>query len=207
MFHNVEQNTDEWLDMRIGKVTGSAVSKIMANYGKSLGEPAKKYAVTIARERVTGKRSIADGYTNAHMQRGHDQEPIARMLYEDNYFVDVDNGGFFDNGNTGCSPDGLVYGDGVVEIKSVIDNVHYANIKRGGVDPSYKWQLAFNLKETGRDWIDFVSYCADFPENTRLYVHRLTVDDCADQFKMIDLRLAEYEELIKQCESVIKGNQ
>ena len=40
-FHDVEQNTDEWLNLRIAKITGSSISKIMANYGKAFGDPAK----------------------------------------------------------------------------------------------------------------------------------------------------------------------
>jgi hypothetical protein len=42
MFIKVEQNTDEWLDMRAGKVTGSEIAKIISNYGKSYGYPANK---------------------------------------------------------------------------------------------------------------------------------------------------------------------
>lgn len=205
MFHDIEQNTDEWLDLRMGKVTGSSIGKIMANYGKAFGEPAKKLAVTIAREQVTGKRSVAEQYSNAHMDRGHEQEPVARAHYENMYFVDIDNGGFFDNCFTGCSPDGLVQTDGVIEIKSVIDSTHYANINRGTYDPSYKWQLIFNLKETGRTWIDFVSYCADFPENTRLYVYRLLAYYYMDEFEMIDLRLAEFFRLVESVKRVVKG--
>jgi len=30
IFHDIEQNTDEWLDLRTGKLTGSGCSKIMA---------------------------------------------------------------------------------------------------------------------------------------------------------------------------------
>lgn len=205
MFYDIEQNTDEWLNMRMGKVTGSSIGKIMANYGKAFGEPAKKLAVTIAREQVTGKRSMAEQYSNVNMERGHEQEPIARANYEDLYFIDVDNGGFFDNGVTGCSPDGLVRSDGVIEIKSVIDSTHYANISRESYDPSYKWQLIFNLKETGRTWIDFVSYCADFPEQTRLYTYRLWWSDCIDEFKMIDLRLSEFLSLVESIKMVVKG--
>lgn len=205
MFHDIEQNTDEWLDLRMGKLTGSNISKVMANYGKAFGEPAKKLAVTIAREQVTGKRSLAESYSNAHMERGHEQEPIARMLYEDQYFIDVANGGFFDGGNTGCSPDGLVIPGGAIEIKSVLDHVHYANIKRGGVDPSYKWQVIFNLKETLSDWIDFVSYCADFPEQTQLYVHRVNKEDCKEEFNMMDDRINQFFKLVDDAKKTIKG--
>ena len=206
MWEDVEQNTDEWLDMRISKVTGSAVGKIMANYGKAFGEPAKKAAITIARESVTGKRSMIEGYSNAHMERGHEQEPIARALYETLNFCDVTNGGFYDNGFTGCSPDGLVNEDGVIEIKSVIDTTHFANIQRASFDPAYKWQLFFNLKESGREWIDFVSYCADFPEQTRIFTHRIWASLADEQFKQIDLRLLEFKSLVDEYKKVINGN-
>ncbi len=251
MFHNIEQNTDEWLDMRIAKVTGSAVGKIMAssrelsilkvgkdgfkianmatktvlakpyetkidaekalsvmytkNPEKSFTDTAKKAAITIARESVTGKRSLVESYSNAHMERGHEQEPLARTLYEDLTFCDVANGGFYDNGLTGCSPDGRVNDDGLIEIKSVIDTTHFATMQRNSFDPAYRWQLYFNLKESGREWIDFVSYCADFPEQTQLFCHRIHANLSGEAFKQIDLRLLEFEVLVCDYKKIIKG--
>jgi len=192
MFHDVEQNTDDWLDLRVGNITGSAVKEVMANYGKDFGEPAKKRAISLAREQVTGKRSIISTYSNAHMERGHEQEPIARRLYEEQNFVTVTNGGFFEDDGLGCSPDGLVFDDGLIEIKSVIDTTHYKTILKGGFDSAYKWQIYFNLMVTGREWIDFVSYCADYPEDTQLYTHRTYAKDCEEYFKMIKLRIDEF---------------
>lgn len=202
-FHNIDQNTDEWLDLRIGKITGSSCSKMMASYGKAFGEPAKKAAVTIAIEKMTGKRSANESYSNAQMQRGHDQEPVARMLYENEYFVDIGNGGFFDCGDFGCSPDGLVYEDGLIEIKSVLSSVHYANIKRGGIDPAYQWQIYFNLLKTERQWIDFVSYCADFPDASKLYVHRVKREDCQEKFDMIEKRSVQFFKLVEEIKDRI----
>lgn len=201
-FHNIDQNTDEWLDLRMGKLTGSACSKMMANYGKAFGDPAKKAAIQIAIEQITGKRQES-GYSNDHMQRGHDQEPIARRLYEGTYFVDVDNGGFFDCGDSGCSPDGLVGDDGEIEIKSVIATTHYATIKRGGFDPAYKWQLYFNLLKTGRDWIDFVSYCSEFPEGKQLYIFRINASESKQEFEMIQDREKQFFELVNEVKQRI----
>ncbi len=198
-FHDIEQNSDEWLDLRVGKLTASSVSKVMANYGKAFGEPAKKLAVKIAREQITGKRSDSDSFSNAHTERGHEQEPIAKMLYESKYFVDVSNGGFFEDGICGCSPDGLVYDDGLIEIKSVIDHVHHSTIKRSGVDPAYKWQVLYTLLKTGRKWIDFVSYCADFPENTRLFIHRVNASECLVEFEMIKKREIEFFDIVEDA--------
>ena len=172
-FHDVAQGSDEWFELRKGKLTGSPVGKVMSNFGKAFGDPAKKLAVSIACEQVTGRLNEGDSYSNFHMDRGSIQEPIARALYEDQTFVDVTNGGFFEAGNCGVSPDGLVGDNGQIEIKSVIASVHYANIKRGGIDPAYKWQKYFSLQKTGRDWLDFISYCADFPEETQLFIYRI----------------------------------
>lgn len=205
-FHDIDQNTDEWFSMRAGKLTSSKLNIVMANYGKAFGEPAKKYAVNIAVEQITGT-PIASDYTNDHMRRGHEQEPLARMLYEDETFSSVSNGGFFESDFVGCSPDGLVFDDGVIEIKSVITSVHYANVKRQGVDPAYKWQCIGNLKFTGRDWIDFVSYCADFPDGKKLYTHRLNKSELEEEFKMLDSRMSEFKRLVDDTRAlIIKSN-
>ena len=192
--------------MRMAKLTGSGVKLVMANLGKAFGDPAKKLAISIAREQITGKRSIASSYSNAHMERGHEQEPIARALYENECFVDVTNGGFFDCGTLGCSPDGLINNDGIIEIKSVIDHVQYATIKRGGIDPAYKWQVYFNLMTTEREWIDYVSYCADFPEETQLYTFRIHKEECMERFSEITNRITEFFKLIDECKLIIKGS-
>lgn len=201
-FHDVAQNSDEWYQLRAGRLTSSNLGCVMANYGKAFGEPAKKYAVNIAIEQITSK-PISSSYTNEHMERGHEQEPIARMLYEEETFCDVTNGGFFCNDFIGCSPDGLVHDDGVIEIKSVIASVHYANVKRGTVDPAYKWQCVGNLKFTGRDWLDFISYCSEFPEDKQLFVHRLNKVDYKEEFAMIDTRIAEFRLLVEETKKNI----
>lgn len=203
MFHSVDQNTDEWMDLRTGKLTGSAIAKVMANYGKAFGEPAKKLAVDIALAQITGK-SHSNGYTNEHMERGHEQEPLARAEYSSQYFCEVAKGGFFDNGFTGCSPDGLIGDDGVLEIKSVIPSVHYERIRTNKYDSAYHWQLVFNLKETDRDWIDFASYCQPFTEAKRLIVFRLNKPDLVEDFEKIDVRVGEFYALVEDIKNNIR---
>jgi len=204
-WYDIEQNTDLWLDIRPGKLTGSAIAKVMANYGKAFGEPAKKLASIIACEQVTGQRNQIDSYSNEQMERGHIQEPLARALYEDTYFVDVTNGGFYDCGRLGFSPDGRVGNDGLIEIKSVIIPAHASTIKRGGIDPTYKWQVYFNLANSERDWIDFVSYCDDFPIQTRLFTHRICRSDIVEEEKMMDSRINEFFELVESFKSIVNG--
>lgn len=203
---DVDQNTDEWFQMRAGKLTSSKLGVIMANYGKAFGEPAKKYAVSIAIEQLKGS-AIESNYTNEHMQRGHDQEPIARMLYEEYMFCNVDNGGFFTSEFVGCSPDGLVNDCGVIEIKSVIENVHFSTVKRQSLDPAYKWQCIGNLMFTGRDWLDFISYCSEFPEEKQLFVHRIWKDKLSQEFGMINERIEQFKELVEKTKTTISSSE
>ena len=202
MWLDCDQNEQSWLDLRIGKIGGSSIGCIMANYGKGFGEPAKELAVNIACEEITGARE-ENGYSNSHMDRGHEQEPYAREEYEKQRSVLVTNGGYYDNGRTGCSPDGLVGKYGLVEIKSVIRSVHYKNITRGSYDPAYKWQYIFNLRESERDWIDTISYCHTFPGDKKLCVYRICKDEVQDEFKQIEARLIQFFALVDKIKSEI----
>jgi hypothetical protein len=196
-FHDVAQNSDEWMELRLGKPTCSMFGTFMANYGKAFGEPAKREALRIALERLTGKRA-EHAFSNDHTERGHEQEPIARMLYAEERFADVLNGGFFDCGDYGDSPDGRIGERGLIEIKAVIASTHYDNMQRGSFDPAYKWQLVGHLDCTDRAWVDFVSFCSDFPRESQLCVYRLHREECADELKMLAERRALFLELVQQ---------
>lgn len=204
IFYDVEQNTDAWMDLRVGKATASSFSCFMANDGKGFGDPAKRYALQIALERTTGNKAEFS-FINEHMERGHEQEPIARMMYEEENFIDVTNGGFFDCGDYGDSPDGLVGGNGVLEIKSVIATTHYATMLRGSFDPSYRWQLIGHLDCTGRDWVDFASYCSDFPAGKQLIVYRLSRDDYKDELLRLNARREEFFALVNETLERVKA--
>jgi hypothetical protein len=202
--HNVAQNTEEWFLLRAGKITGSDIGKIMANSGGAFGEPAKKLAINKAVERITGS-PIKSEYQNKYMERGHELEPMAIMEYENTYFCDVKSGGFYDAEIMGCSPDGLLE-DGIIEIKSVIPTTHFANIKRAGVDPAYKHQCNFNLMISEKEWLDFISYCPEFPENKRLFVFRIFKKNLQKEFSEIKERVKKFNSLIESNINIIKGN-
>lgn len=201
IFHKVEQNTEDWFDIRTGKVTTSNFSKFMANYGKAFGEPAKKYAFKLAKEQFTGVRSEEESYSNIHMENGHLWEPVARDAYEESTFNIVSNGGFCQSEkykNVGGSPDGLVLHDnGGIEIKSVIDYTHRTNIKRDSFDPAYKWQLIGNMWLCDLDWIDFISYGYNYTKSKKLFTHRLLKEDYLKEIEMISDRLEDFLKIIE----------
>jgi hypothetical protein len=201
--YNVQQNTPEWDELRLGKITASNFGAIMANDGKAFGEPAKAYALQVALEMVCGRKSDYS-FQNAHMERGHEMEPIARMRYEEIRFAKVDDGGFFSDGIYGGSPDGLVGADGLIEIKSVVAKVHFATIQRGSFDPSYRWQLIGNLWVTDRKWIDFVSYCSDFPEYAETVIFRLERDSIEKEIESLQSRLGDFASLVSETARTIR---
>jgi hypothetical protein len=204
IFHDVQQNTDEWMALRIGKATASNFACFMANYPNGFGEPAKKYALQLALERLTGRKAEFS-FSNEHMERGQEQEPVARMLYEEDTYCDVQNGGFYCCGEYGDSPDGRVGEDGLIEIKSVTAPTHYSTLQRKAFDPAYKWQLVGHLDCTGRDWVDFISYCSDFPADRQLLVYRSSRDDFKEELKMLAERRTQFLELVTQTFNNLKG--
>jgi len=199
--HSILQNTDDWFRLRLKKSTSSNFDKICANMGKAFGNPAIKYAQKKALERVTGILDDTDSFSNKYTDRGDELEPIARELYEEETFNSVENGGFFEFGNLGDSPDGLVGLKGCIEIKCVIPNTHWERIKKDDYDKSYKGQIQGHLYVGGREWCDFVSYCPEFPEGKRIFIKRVFVDE--DYQKLMIERLQEFEEKIIHFQKMI----
>jgi hypothetical protein len=76
-------------------------------------------------------------------------------------------------------------------------------MQRGGYDPAYKWQLIGHLDCTGREWVDFVSYCSDFPRESQLCVYRLHREDCEQEIKMLNERRAVFLELVDKTVKTI----
>ena len=197
LFYDIDQGSDEWFALRFGKATASNFASIMAHNGKPFGEPAKKYAMKMVVEEATQRR--IPSYTNDHMERGIELEPIAQTLYPG----EVKNGGFMGYGAYGASSDGLVGDDGMIEIKSVIFSTHFKRLLEGGYDTAYQWQIQGNLWIYDRKWLDFVSYCPDFPTNKQLYTFRVERDD--EKIKSLKTRLNEFMGLVEEYKYKITG--
>ena len=174
MIHDIEQNTDEWFQLRMGLVTASNFSKPMALYDKAFGKPAIEYAQRIAIESIT--RVAIDTYNNEWMEKGKLREDDARVMYEQQNFCDVFRGGMAQDGRFGASADGQTEDNGIIEIKCVKYNTHFQRLLKGGFDTSYQWQIRGGMWLYDVEWCDFISYCPDFPLNKRLYVFRVERD-------------------------------
>lgn len=176
---NIEQRSDEWHKMRLGKVTASKVADIIAKT-KSAGYAASRanYAAQLVTERLTGVH--AEGFTNAAMQWGTDMEPEARAAYEFNRAETVEEISFVLHptiGDTGASPDGRVGADGLLEIKCPNSATHIATLKGASIDSKYITQMQWQMACTGRKWVDFVSYDPRLPDWCRFFCQRVLRDD------------------------------
>lgn len=188
----IEQNTDEWFELRRGKITSSNFGSIMANSPGAFGNPAKEYAMRVAIESKTN-RSI-ETFKNEWMDRGNELESDARELYQDLTFRDVFPGNYSEIGRFGASSDGLT-GDGLIEIKCVKYNTHMQRLIKGGYDTKYRWQIRGQMWLYDRDWCDFVSYCPDFPESKQLYIFRVERDPVEEN--QLITRLNDFEKTVQ----------
>lgn len=165
--HDLEQNSDAWLALRAGIPTASAFSKLIT----STGTPSKSmpaYAQELAGELYAGKPlNLWEG--NGYTERGHELEDEARSSYELLTGSEVEQAGFVTNDieTYGCSPDGLVGDDGLLEIKCLpkkhISMLLYWN-KHAKCPPDFIQQVQGQMFITERNWCDLYFYQPDLPD-------------------------------------------
>jgi len=173
----MEQRTEEWFAARMGKVTASRVADVIAKTKTGYSTSRENYLAQLVCEVLTGKP--AESYTNAAMQWGVDQEPLARAAYESYQNVLVDEIGFLVHPTiweSGASPDGLVGEFGMVEIKCPNTATHIDTLLTQIVPGKYNTQMQWQMACAGRHWCDFVSFDPRMPTDLQLFVKRVEYD-------------------------------
>lgn len=177
---DIEQGSAAWHQLRLGKVTASRVSDVIAKTKSGYSTSRTNYAAELIAERLSGTPS--ERFTNAAMQWGTEKEPEAREHYEFMNDLDVEQVAFVSHptiGDTGASPDGLVGDDGLVEIKCPNTATHIETLTGQAVPAKYVTQMMWQMACTGRKWCDFVSYDPRMPESMRYFCKRIERDDAA----------------------------
>jgi putative phage-type endonuclease len=184
----IEQRSPEWFAARLGKATASRMADLTARTQKGWGASRANYAAELVAERLTGVP--AERFQNGAMQWGTDTEPEARLAYCFRQDVDVVECGFIDHQTiamSGASPDGLISGDGLLELKCPNTATHIATLLGQAVPDRYLKQIHWQIACTGRQWCDFASFDPRLPESMRLFVKRVERDDA---------KIAELEALV-----------
>jgi putative phage-type endonuclease len=170
------QRTEDWYAARVGKATASRFRDAIA--ALKSGAPAqaqRDYCTELVVERLTGQR--VQKFVTAAMQWG-DHEPEARTAYEQRTGTSVEETGFVahDVLLAGCSPDGLVDWDGLIEIKCPWNTANHIETLLRGMPDEHIPQVQGQMWITGRQWCDFVSYDPRMPEPLQLHVQRIQRD-------------------------------
>jgi len=170
----MEQRTDDWFTARLGKVTASRISDVVAMTKSGVSASRGNYMAQLIVERMTNKPT--ESYSNSAMQWGTDTEPLARAAYEMATYTMVEEVGFVqhpDDEMCGASPDGLVGDDGLIEIKCPNTATHIETLITGEIDNKYILQMQWQMACTGRQWCDFVSFDPRMPESLQLKIIRV----------------------------------
>jgi len=158
IIYNINQSTEEWQALRIGKFTASNFHIFLGNSQTRTNEIYKKAA-----ERLTGKKCDQDNFRNGHTERGHELEDLAREAYTFETGNEVEQVGFVELDDfVGCSPDGLINSKGLIEIKC-LDNHGFIKAKnKDYIAPIHKTQIQFCLMVTNREYLDYVIFNPNF---------------------------------------------
>ena len=193
--YEVDQGTPEWFNLRKGKVTASHAQAI-GNNGRGLDT----YLNEIMAEYFSSAEK--EQYSNINTERGNELEPTARMIYEMENACEVEQVGFCQlNDFVGCSPDGLVGNDGMIEIKCPDDKTYFNILMEEKIDSGYEWQCQMNMLILKRKWCDLVYYNPNFEKSTKIF--RLLPDE--EKFKQLQAGFEKSEKKIIEMTAKYKN--
>lgn len=196
----IEQGTPEWHELRRGKVTASRVADILAKTKTGPSASRQNYLIELALQRTT--KTIEPSYTNAAMEWGTQTEPQARVAYEVETGNFVDQVPFIDHPaikGFGCSPDGLVGNEGLIEIKCPNSATHWEYFKSKEPPKKYWIQMQAQMAVTGRKWCDFVSFDPRMPNRSQLLIVCVARD-----YEFITYMNAEIQQFLSEVEVEVK---
>jgi hypothetical protein len=176
MFPDLVQGSDEWYDQRRGMITASVIGNLITPKTLAVADNDTSRSLTalLAAERITGYTE--PHYVNDDMLRGIEDEPRAAAVYSQ-HFAPVTADGFMVRSwgrcKLGYSADGLVGGDGLIEVKSRRSKKQLLTVVSDGVPPENLAQCQAGLFVSGRKWLDYVS----FSGGMALWVKRVVPDE------------------------------
>lgn len=199
---DIEQGTPEWHEMRLGVVTASRFSDVLA---KGKGLTRAKYMRELAAELITGQR--AESFTNSAMEWGTENEPKARAMYEFENSVSCEQVAFIkhDTIQAGVSPDGLISDDGLVEFKCPQTTTQIETFLGKKIPKSYFDQMQGQLWISERKWCDFVSYDPRIIGDASYFCQRIERDEpyIRDLEMSVRVFIEELNDMVKK----LVGNQ
>lgn len=202
--HDIEQRSPDWYRLRMGVPTASCFDQLITPTGRP-SKSATSYARFLAAELYIGRPLDMWG-GNAWTERGREMETQALSLYEFANDIEAHRCGFVtnDDGTAGCSPDGLIGEDGMIEIKCLKAEHHIAAImhhKATGACPlDYVPQTQGQILLCERAWCDLCFY---HPELPMLTIRQTAIPEFVTQIKaQIPAVIAERDAVLATLRSI-----
>jgi putative phage-type endonuclease len=173
----IEQRSPEWYAARCGSLGASSLADAVARTKSGYSASRANVMARLIAERLTGVSQ--ETFQSAAMLHGIETEAEARNAYEFYCDAEVAQVGIVMHPmikGTHASPDGLVGGDGLVEIKCPNTATHIDYLLTGGIPDKYVVQMLWQMACTGRQYCDFVSYDSRMPEGLRIFTRRFERD-------------------------------
>ena len=170
----VEQGTQEWLDEKLGVISGTRAAAVM---GTKIAR--RTLLAELVRELMTSDRKSFKA--NAAMKHGLAIEPEAASYYGMIHGVTVTDQSAYIESDIhpmfAASPDGLIDEDGGYEGKRLDEENHLKILLGADPDKKYIAQCNWNMFITGRQWWDLHFYCETLPESMKSHVIRIDRDE------------------------------
>lgn len=201
---NVEQGGEDWMRLRLGVITASEVSNVIAKprSGTAWTDMKKAYFHTLLAEVCTG---VSPEVNAKALAWGKQHEMDARTLFEFTSGVQVTEAPIIyrdESLRTACSPDGLCSNDFGLELKCPFTSRDFVKFRLGGFDAiksAYMAQVQYSMWVTGKDAWFFANYD---PRMKREGIHHVVVErdekfmaefdtHVPDFIEKMDLALAE----------------
>ena len=197
----LEQNTPEWHEMRLWKITWTRLKDVMWSNNLKLVDTI--LAELLSNETKTIKPSI-------DMQRGTDEEPFAIQAYENLTWEKVEQIWFclsdeFDW--VGLSPDGLIKKDWIykkwVEVKNPSSSKHIEYIRINKIPNEYKYQvLHYFIVNEDMEELDFISYDRRVLAKP-LHIVNVTRKDLQDEIENAKDELIKFKKKLDKYHNLI----
>lgn len=201
---DIEQNTPEWDEIRLGKITGSKAGLLLGT-GKDGGltVAAKDYARRKAAEWITGQNPY-NGFANQYTDRGHDMETLAAYEYEDQTFNQCQKVGFVErSAYAGTSPDRLIVGTkNGGEFKCFEQEQHLLIIDKGldAVKTDILAQVQWNMFCCNSDWWHLVFYHPKFLDKKLI---KFTIEPDPKMFAEFEAKEPLFEAEVKRLTGLL----
>jgi putative phage-type endonuclease len=191
---NVDQNSNDWLELRKGKITGSKLKDIVVK--KGAGEKIGFYQL------IADRLSITDE-SESPMERGHTLEQEAINEFTKLTGKKVERTGMWisdENENIACSPDGKIGDTEAIEIKCLSASRHLEAYFTNKVPSDYEYQvLQYFIVNEKLETLYFCFYDPRVIAKPLFYIEVKRDQEKVDEYKNYQLeKLAKVEEFINQ---------